>query len=734
MSNEDLMLSSDKPVAHPDGDMLGYAPFAKHLAESITDLSRPGGMVVALFGQWGSGKTTILNLVQHYLNQSGVEDGPLVVTFNPWWFSGEEGLVRSFFSALYSALRNLQSPEASRIRSYLMKKVGDWGGMLNDLASLAEGVSGIPYVSGFAKAIKAASKRDVTRVKSQLAGRLSRLDRKILIVIDDIDRLAVEEMLQLFRVIKALADFPNVVYLLSFDRGIVASALDVVQNGSGEDYLEKVIQVSFEVPPPDRSRLHKLLFARLDSVLAGTPEALFPQDHWTGVFWQGLDHFIETPRDVVRLTNAMQLSYPRVKGEVNGVDFIAIEALRLFQPAVYGFIRNNQDMFAPGPESRLFRRYKREGTESSEFHNAWLEQVPDVHRQPVKNIVARLFPSLSEAWRDTAFPVDSQSRRQASRRICVSEITPVYFQLCVPDGDISNAEMQAILSLGSDPDAFGRAAVDLAGQIRPDGTTRARALLDGLESHTAEAIPEEHIPTIIKALFDVGDKLLTKEDERTGIFEMGNDTRIGRVIRQLLIRVEEETARFEILKTGVDSGLATSTVLREVGVLGQQHGRQGLEAMPEQQRLISEPHLTDLEGRALDKIRSAAGDGSLLSMPEIARTLYRWREWAGEAEPSRWIEETIETEEGLLRVLQGFEGKGFVSSASGSSTYHKSDPGALAPFVAPDRIIQRVRDLSVRHDLTPEQKRAVDNFIRGYEMMEQGRDPSDPVEWESDEA
>src|SRR5579863_7715966 len=88
-------LSADRPGIEPNSDRLGYAPFAKRLAHSIARLSRAEGHVVALYGGWGFGKTTMLNYVRHYLNEMGPNERPIVVTYNPWWFSGHEDLVRA---------------------------------------------------------------------------------------------------------------------------------------------------------------------------------------------------------------------------------------------------------------------------------------------------------------------------------------------------------------------------------------------------------------------------------------------------------------------------------------------------------------------------------------------------------------------------------------------------------------------------------------------------------------
>src|SRR5665648_549329 len=114
----------------------------------------------------------------------------------------------------------------------------------------------------------------------EIAEELRKQPRRIFVTVDDIDRLNPEEIRQLFGVIKSIRDSPNVVYLLTFDKRVVIEALRESQGISGENYLEKIVQFPFELPLPDRSSLYRLLFARLESIMAGTPEGLFDQTYW----------------------------------------------------------------------------------------------------------------------------------------------------------------------------------------------------------------------------------------------------------------------------------------------------------------------------------------------------------------------------------------------------------------------------------------------------------------------
>ena len=167
-------------------------------------------------------------------------------------------------------------------------------------------------------------------------------------------------------------------------------ALATVQDIPGEQYLEKIVQAPFELPLPDRAALRRLLSEQLDELIAETPDHMFDLGHWENVYRDGIDNYIQTPRDVVRLINTLAVTYPSVREEVNPVDFFALEALRVSDSAAYDLIRRNPSSFTG--------RTDMVGGESVDelrsFHDTWLDQRPDAERQHVRKFLPILFPKL----------------------------------------------------------------------------------------------------------------------------------------------------------------------------------------------------------------------------------------------------------------------------------------------------------------------------------------------------
>jgi predicted KAP-like P-loop ATPase len=96
MNSNELILT-DTPLQNPEDDRLGFAPFAKNLANTICKVKSKGCLVFALYGTWGSGKTTCLNFTSQYIKERPEAQQPIIIRFSPWWFSGHGNLLQQFF-------------------------------------------------------------------------------------------------------------------------------------------------------------------------------------------------------------------------------------------------------------------------------------------------------------------------------------------------------------------------------------------------------------------------------------------------------------------------------------------------------------------------------------------------------------------------------------------------------------------------------------------------------------
>ncbi len=698
-------LSADKPLIDPQDDQLGYAPFARHLALSLTRMVPVDGFVVAIYGPWGSGKTTLLNFLFHYLQQAAEDEQPIIVPFNPWWFSGNEKLPKHFFDQFQASLA-----ASDVVNGDLAKKIGEFASMVSELPVSIN----IPYISIGKIAVEFTPMKpaikNVVKLKMEIAEELRKQSQRIFVTIDDIDRLNPEEIRQLFGLIKSIADFPNIVYLLIFDKRVVIEALRESQGISGENYLEKIVQSPFELPLPDQSSLHRLLLDKLEAVMAGTPEELFDQTYWGSLFMNCIEHFISTPRKINLLTNTLSVTYAAVQGEVNPVDFVGIETLRIFAPEAYHVIRTYPEKFT----GRELMSSKIDQLRL--FHESWITQVAEEDREAVKGMLSRLFPKLENVWENLGFdrPLEAAWRKQL--RICSPDIFPIYFHLALPPGTISHGEIMAILSLVGNPQALSGRLLELATRVRPDGFTRLQAFLNRIMDYTDKEIALESIPSIFLSLFDVGDQLIRPEDESSGKLPIGNEQRLTQIILQLLRRLPSET-RFDALREAITNGRAVFTSVRIVMELSKLADKYADEKHAKAVPLIRQKDQVSLEELALSKVRDAAQDESLLSCPKLPELLTLWKGLAGDAEPKHWLQAIMGDDHNLANLLEKFLEKDV------SHTMLRVEGGlrprlnhrVLESYLEPGSLLDRVRALMKSGCFSRSQKSALEQFLEIYD-------------------
>jgi len=182
------------------------------------------------------------------------------------------------------------------------KKAGEW---LELYAKFFEPLTIIPqvglialifskvfkYVGSGAKSWGDLKSNDLSAIKAELNGLLEKQSHKIIIVIDDIDRLNDTEIRQIFQMIKSLGDFPNTIYLLAFDKTVVINALEKVQEGYGAGYLEKVVQIPFEIPLISKQEVEHLLFSQIYELVKDLPETKWDQNCWENTYHSELKYF-----------------------------------------------------------------------------------------------------------------------------------------------------------------------------------------------------------------------------------------------------------------------------------------------------------------------------------------------------------------------------------------------------------------------------------------------------------
>jgi len=701
------MFKADQPIDTYREDLLGRYAFARALAKAILSYEIDDSLSIGLYGRWGSGKTSLINLTLEQISSFSTKQVPLIIKFNPWNFSDQNQLIQQFFNELSLVLCREDSADRHI-------KIGK---AIQKYSSFFEPFCYVPALSaigGAAKAIKGVGSaaeqagvdatKNLSAIKNELNSLLKNLEAKLVIVIDDIDRLNNTEIRQIFQLVKSLADFPNTIYLLSFDKDVVINALKKVQEGSGHDYLEKVIQVPFEIPQISKDEVDRFLFNKLDDLIKDIPEERWDQTYWGNIFHSGLRHLFHNIRDVNRFLNTFGFGFNLVKDEVNPIDFIAITAIQVFMPSLYKNIMNNKELFAGINESYRGSEQSRKERESQV--ELILSQVDELNHDIVTDFLQRLFPRMENVGHSHDF---LESWRKQGR-ICSPDIFETYFKLFIPKDEISLKEIERIISTGNDKIAFTE---ELQKLIQDNKIIR---FLERLEDYTRDDIPEENIVPIITALMDVGDKF--PEGQR-GFFSIDTPMRVLRIFYQLSHRYKEHDKRFKIFTDAINNAkYSLYTFVNEIAVQCQQHGKYAFKekAEPPERTTVNSDQLDELVKLALCKIKSWAKDGRLENHSHLLSILFMWRRWDDPSHATNFVQSIIKDDKGLIHFI-----KLFLSDvrSHGMSDYVESvswriNLESIETFVELgeiDKRLRKIQESSAFNELEDKEKRAIKTFL-----------------------
>ncbi|WP_092668989.1 KAP family P-loop NTPase fold protein [Hymenobacter arizonensis] len=262
--------ATDRPLTDPNHDHFQRAPFAKRIAETLISRQSSDSIVVGLYGKWGEGKSTVLNFIRQSLAEA--PDTVAVLNFNPWRFSDETQLLVNFFGELATIIgQNLLNDKQRALKGF-----GSY--VVPLIPSLSLG----PVSADVSKSLEGLLKMAQPEVDEQRA-RIEQLivesGKRVVVIIDDIDRLEKTQIQAVFRLVKLTADFKQTAYLLAFDDAMVARAIGEVfasdtegEAGSrtllaGQNFLEKIIQVPLRLPPARADALLDFCYKRVDEAL-----------------------------------------------------------------------------------------------------------------------------------------------------------------------------------------------------------------------------------------------------------------------------------------------------------------------------------------------------------------------------------------------------------------------------------------------------------------------------------
>jgi len=454
------MLWTDEPITDLTQDTLGRQGFTARLADLIERSHDPdSSIVIGLTGAWGSGKTSAFTLASAQLDQAKWS----VAKLNPWAAADDDSMLAEFFSALSSVL---PSQRGSNLRKNLAV-----------CASLVgPGLSAIPVAGNAASRYAEKLEKHLTARKpwpdafKDASDGFRALGQRILVFVDDCDRLDPTELRTLLKVIRLVGRFPGVTYVLAYDEETLSHTLSAAGVGhnsavSAQRYLEKIVQFIFPMPRLTTSEVLARLTGSLGPVLreCGWDPEVLSEYRLTKAFDDVVLRRLATPRSIDRfVAQARNLLAHLDPAEFDAIDLLILLFVRLqfpegyaqlphWRPTLLGSGRFGTNPWEPGSGNPVdwtqLLRYAGERTEDQQDFQLSLQSV---------------FPAFQET-----FVTDGLVRA------CTSLYFERHLLFEVPKGEVRETDVTgALISANTTPPDFS----SLDALLSPADPTHAVAL------------------------------------------------------------------------------------------------------------------------------------------------------------------------------------------------------------------------------------------------------------------
>ena len=598
-----MSVTGDNPIRRPEDDALGRTKSARSFTVQVLSLDVREGVVVGVLGPWGSGKTSFVNLARAYLAEEGVP----VLDFNPWMFSGAEQLIEAFFVELSAQLK-------------LRPGLADVGKDIEDYGETFSGMGWLPVVGPWIERGRGATKilaKILQRRKEGIGGRRAKVekalvafDKPIVVVLDDIDRLTTAEIRDIFKLVRLTANFPNVIYIVAFDRTRVEEAL-AEQGIPGRAYLEKILQVGVDLPAVPAHVLNKQICAAIDKALAQIDNpGPFDEGVWPDVFMEIIRPLINNMRDVRRYAAAIYGTVHDLDGHIALADVFALEAVRVFLPDVFRHMHEAVDGLTTTSGSSY------SGYGDPPHLKAQIDQLIEAganHGDVIRTLVRRLFPGAQRHIGGSHY--GSQWKHQWLRepRVAHEDILRLYLERVVGEGLQAFSVAEHAWARMAD-----RTALD--SYLRSLNAERLQDVIASLEAYEEQFAPEHVEPGSVVLL-----NLLPELPERQrGMFDLDTRMAVGRVVYRLVRSLKEPDAIEAAVRAILPQVTTLSAKEELITIVGYRENAG--------HRLISESAASKFEQDWRGEVRSATVD-ALAEEGDLFRILLLAKRDADPAEP-----------------------------------------------------------------------------------------------------
>lgn len=497
------------------GDLFGFTPVAERVASAILEQTGSECFVLGVEGEWGAGKSSLLAILDERL----AAQGTAILRFDPWVIGSRDALLGELFSGLEGVVAELEKDRGDTTRTTVVEAktaierfrdysrgvaaVGRVAGLAGMLGVPAVGLVGEVLVKTADAMKEGAGSTPLTALKKRSSEALKKLSTRIAVLIDDIDRLDPAEAVEVLRLVQSVADFPNVTYVLCYDRRRLADGITSITGvKDGSAYLEKIVQVVVPVPFPQPAALREMFTARLKA-LTGIREV---DERLASIILNHVGPRLRTPRAIVRAIDALRLLWPGLKGQVDLADLVWLQFVRAQDEALYRWIEEYaaEAESAPASFDELAPLRKRLGESLAGLLGA---RMPSrIQWSELRQFLPLVAPADEPDEALFIRPEQPSTQAFLQGRLSSLDHSRLYFGLMRPPGAMTDAELRALLDDCRAPDRVAKRLRELAETRSRAGASKLEVVLDQLDPSLAQ-LDDEQVRGFVKGLLSVVDRL-----------------------------------------------------------------------------------------------------------------------------------------------------------------------------------------------------------------------------------
>ncbi|WP_321281811.1 P-loop NTPase fold protein [Marinifilum fragile] len=343
-------------------DKLGRFDYAQQISHIIINNGENKAFAIGINGDWGSGKTSFIDMIKR-INGIEYSEQCIFINFNPWYFTGTEKVLKKFYDTLIKTVGNNFSIT-----------------FRNDLSKYFELICATEskiWKTNFLQYFK--NNTDFESQLNDLKAHFEELPQKIVIIIDDLDRLQKDEILVLFRTIRLIADFPNVVYLVGYSHKYVNDVIieNHKTNEEQASFMEKIFQLEFELPEPIPNDLKIFWKSKIAKFIPADSSGL-----QVDIINKIVDNnILPNLRDIKRFINQLSInsSLPEVKNNTYQPQFFLLELIFYYDSEAHYTIRKSRSLD--------IKTYQNSDEEIDEGTIKLIDQIKKLDKNTTQSIV-----------------------------------------------------------------------------------------------------------------------------------------------------------------------------------------------------------------------------------------------------------------------------------------------------------------------------------------------------------